>query len=188
MRSRRSVTLTLLGAFLLLTAATQAQDRGYSNLTFQPKSEGAASAWSLLGTAIPVATGIAMAHNHELVTPGVLLVASGIIVGPSLGYFYGGCGNRGGTGIAIRLGLGTLTFGGMVIGASSSSGWDGLGIAVGVFLAGSGVITIHALYDIAKVESTVRKHNQKMQARSLGIVPTYSPDSDAAGLALQMTF
>jgi hypothetical protein len=188
MKSRRSVTLTLLGAFLLLlTAASQAQNGGYSNLTFQPKSAGAALRCSLFGTVVPVATGIAtiaMADKVQLITRGMLLVGSGIVVGPSVGYFYGGCGGRGGTGIAIRLGLGALTSGVMAVGASPSNE----GFLLGALLVGSGLATIHAIYDVAKVKSTVRKHNERLQARSLGVVPTYLPDSDAPGLALQLTF
>jgi hypothetical protein len=191
MRSRRSVALTLLGAFLLLlTAASQAQDGPYIPPTFQPKSEDKALRYSLFGTVAPVTAGIALACDDQLTMPGLLLVASGIMVGPSLGYYYGSCGGRGGKGIAVRLGLSALTYG---LGAFFyyTTDYSGSGVedvTPGVLVAGSAAVTIHAICDIAKVKSTVRKHNEKIQARSLGIVPTYSPDSDAPGLALQLTF
>jgi hypothetical protein len=184
MKVKTLVTLTLLTAFLPLAVATQAKDRGYSNLTFQPKSEGAALCWSLLGTVVPV-VGTSVAGGE------FVLATAGIFVGPSLGYFYGGETARGLKGIAIR---GCVATASLLIGAelglefdifgtgdADDDGWAIVGL-------GAGFVMGHAIYDIAKVKSTVRKHNEKLRARSLGIVPTYSPNSDAAGLALQMTF
>lgn len=201
MKGRRSVTLTLLGAFLLLlTAASQAQHGGYSNLTFQPKSEATALRYSLFGTVLPIATGIAMFHSEKLFAPGLFLGAAGIMVGPSLGYFYGGCTGRGLTGTGIRFGVAGLAaaLAAAMVAESrkrhSTGGDGGWGYfevrdeVAPMLVIGSSIIVIDTIYDIAKVKSTVRKHNEKMQARSLSIVPTYSPDSDAAGLALQITF
>lgn len=189
MKGNTLVTLTLLTAFLLLAVATQAQNGSSSNLTLQPRSEATALRYSLFGTVTPVATGFAVRGGS-----GIQLIATGVLIGPSLGYFYGGCTVRGIKGIGIRVGLVALTAVAADAAARSSSGGssgsflEGVGAVLGVALVGSCVITIHAVYDIAKVKSKVRKHNEKLRARSLGIVPTYSPNSDAPGLALQLTF
>jgi len=189
MRSKKAIALTLLSAFLLLAVATQAQNGSYSNLTLQPRSEATALRYSLFGTVTPVATGFAVRGGS-----GIQLIATGVLIGPSLGYFYGGCTVRGITGIGIRVGLVALTAVAADAAARSSSGGssgsflEGVGAVLGVALVGSCVITIHAIYDIAKVKSTVRKHNRQFQERSLSLVPTYFPDLDAAGLALQLTF
>lgn len=179
MKGKTLVTLTLLSALLLLAVATQAQESGSGNLTYQPKSEASALMLSLSGTVIPVGAALA-----EVVEPGWVL--TGIFLGPSLGYFYGGEAGRGLKGIAIRGGVATAS---VLIGAELGLDiWGGDTGGWGVVLAGTVFVVGDAIYDVARVRSTVRKHNEKLQAGSLGIVPTYSADSDAPGLALQMTF
>jgi hypothetical protein len=178
MKGKTLVALTLLSAFLLLTVTAQAQDRGSDGLTYQPKSETTALMLSLSGTVIPV--GLAVAEVFE-----PRWVITGIFVGPSLGYFYGGEPGRGLKGIAIRGGVATAS---VLVGAELGLDIWGDGGGWWVVLAGTAFVVGDAIYDVARVRSTVRKHNEKLQARSLGIVPTYPPDSDAPGLALQLTF
>jgi hypothetical protein len=179
MKGKTLVTVTLLSALSLLSAAAQAQESASDSLAFQPKSEATSVALSVLGTVAPVGAALAKTVEPEW-------VLTGIFLGPSLGYFYGGEAGRGLKGIAIRGGVATasvLVGGelGLDVLGPDDEGWL-------VVLGGAVFVTGHAIYDIAKVKSTVRKHNEEMQTRSLSIVPTYSRDWDAAGLALQLTF
>ena len=139
---------------------------------------------SLSGTVIPVGAALAEAVQPQW-------VITGIFLGPSLGYFYGGEAGRGLKGIAVR---GSVAAASLLVGAelglefnifgtgdADDEGWP-------IVILGAAFVTGHAIYDIAKVKGAVRKHNHQLQERSLSVVPTYFPDSDAAGLALQLTF
>jgi hypothetical protein len=151
------------------------------------KSEVQAFRWSLFGTLVPISAG--------LVTAPVILIGSGLIIGPSLGYFYGGLGARGMKGIVIRLGIETAAVGTALIVLSSveeGDPWDEeLGkvvLGVGVIGAGQALVLAQGIHDIAKVKGEVRKRNQSLKERALILSPKYFVHSRATGIQMQISF
>lgn len=142
--------------------------------SFQQKSENAALNYSLFGTLIPTAT--------------LVLAYPGLLIGPSMGYFYTGQGGRAWTGIGVR----ALATGGM-ISAFGICGWDcgegddAYNVAWAVFIASGGVFVGSAIYDIATVKRAVRERNQSLSP-SFGLAPTYSPARRELGLRLSLRF
>lgn len=190
MRISRMMFLVLPGAFLLsLSTAGQSQETGYDSLNFQIKSENTALLYSGLGTLTPVGLGLAVSDGSVF-----KVAATGIIVGPSLGYFYGGEPGRGLRGITIRLGVaaGSFLVGnamGLEINLFGGSGADDDGWPV-VFVGALFVLS-HGIYDIARVRGVVRENNLEIIRRnqaSVIVMPKYFADSGAGGLELRVAF
>lgn len=160
------------------------------------KSETKALRWSLLGTLVPittgVGTGILYSRPNDDPAPALVLIGSGLLIGPSLGYFYGGKSDRGMKGVLIRTGIEVVTMVGAGIAVSSGGGDFGdFGNVVAAFIVlavGQGLVLAHGIYDIAKVKSEVRKYNQSLQETTLMVAPKYFADSGAPGLQLRITF
>jgi hypothetical protein len=105
---------------------------------------------------------------------GGLLALGGVLLGPSVGYFYGGCTRQAVTGIAIRTGLLAI----MGIAASQAEfpsllGSDDEGNAAAgitmIAFCGVGVATV---VDLAQVSGTVRRQNDRCLDRQPTITPT----------------
>lgn len=194
MKVIKTITIILLALMLVVFFSNvYAQDKTTFNLGFKPKSETNALLWSLSGTIVPIYTGTKLTENGGPVR--LLLIASGVFVGPSLGYFYGDIPKRGLRGFAIR---GGVMLGSLVVGSSmgldicwcpfgncnsdcDDDGWAVVGLGT-LFVMG------HALYDIIAVPFAVREHNISLQSTSLKLIPKYFADSGAGGLELQVTF
>jgi hypothetical protein len=218
MKSAKVIAVALMGAFLLEpTGVVNAQDVQHDTLEFRLKSPQKAQAISALSTIGPVATGVlwwaldspeeiqsyspngrlrgSYPENADRTGP-VTLILSGIMVGPSVGYFYGDCPDRGAKGIMLRVGIGALTMIAADNAASRGSGdafsFDGMAAGLAVAAVGVGVITIYALYDIGRVQSTVEDRNGKMMRQheqtSVKLLPRYFADSGAAGFGLNISF
>jgi hypothetical protein len=139
------------------------------------KSEGAALRYSLLGTLLPVAT--------------LVFAGPGLIVGPSAGYFYAGMPGRAWTGIGIRtIGVGGIVSSFIICGWDCGPGQSGYNEAWAVFIAGAGIVTISAIYDIGTVEAAVRKRNNSLMKLGDAITPMYFEDSRAFGVRLAYRF
>jgi hypothetical protein len=176
---------------------------------FKLKSENAALRWSLLSTVVPITVGATIwildKHQVKYYTHGtytdieehqpsrlipVTLIFSGIIFGPSMGYFYAGESWRGIKGMIVRLvlggGTGLCFLVAVGIGeenyANSTSPYGEIAFVGGVALLAD------AIYDIAKVKSTVQKHNSRLQKTSLILAPKYFADSKACGIRVQIRF
>jgi hypothetical protein len=122
--------------------------------------------------------------------PTIVLTLPGIIVGPSLGYFYGGMPGRAWTGIGLRV----VGVGG-VVSSFVICGWDcgpkdsSYDIAWAVFLAGAGLTVGSAIYDLADIKPAVRKRNEKLKSGpEISISPTYFADAGASGFRLTIRF
>ncbi|HEX9917424.1 MAG TPA: hypothetical protein VGB16_06765 [candidate division Zixibacteria bacterium] len=176
---------------------------------FKLKSENVGLCYSLLGTFVPIGTGILIwildepyyvEHDRpdryggdwlekkdpSRVIP-VALIASGLIVGPSMGYFYAGESWRGFKGVAIRLGTGGITV--LCMALCYDSDLDNYATLFGgIGFISSIVFLIDVIYDIAKVKSTVRKHNLALHKTALILAPRYFVDSKACGVGLQIKF
>jgi hypothetical protein len=145
---------------------------------------------SFLGTAGPTAAAVPMLFQEHAHTPimGISLLSSGLIIGPSAGYFYAGQTHRAMKGFAIRTGV-ALT--GCLVGSVAVSGGGLEAIPRGITVAAitSGVILIYGIYDIAAVAQSVERRNQIIRDRAnIRLSPTYFADSGAAGMQLQVTF
>ena len=175
------------------------------------ESEGSAFRWALLGTVVPVAAGAAIialdrpklttfqGPNGEVYggnyrepdrTLPALLIMTGVLFGPSLGYLNS---DRAGHGWAMFV-LRTGVLFGSSFAAMGICGWDcspGSGDAVAgavIGLAGLGFTLGSAIHDIATVKRSVRETNRARQRVSAAVLPTYIAATGAPGVAVQVTF
>jgi hypothetical protein len=120
---------------------------------------------------------------------GVAVYAAGVVVGPSSGHRYGGLDGRGAAGILVRTGL--LCGPALAMAYSPSRHFhedDAYVIVVGS-LAGLGLATLGAVFDIETVEGAVRRRNEALQhPTSWRLEPCVTPTTHAPGLALRATF
>jgi len=161
----------------------------------QRPSESVALNRSLWGTIVPIGLGLAMAAssgnegpngNAEIGALGFVSFTGGLVVGPSLGYFYAGQPGRAWLGVGLR----TLGFGGLI--AAVAASWDCYGAecakARAAAAVGSALTLGWVIYDIATVRGAVRRHNEVAQGVSVRVAPTYSSRRHAAGVSVQLTF
>lgn len=164
-------------------------------------SEQKAHNLSLWGTVIPVAAGATLWAAQGLQTgsastspdfpvgPG-LLMAGGLIVGPTLGYSSAGLGGRGWRGAGIRTGLTLLSF----LPAMAICGWDcGRGdkeadLAWLIIATGGGLSLASAVYDISRVKQNVRQRNATRPGPGFSIAPQYVPGRRAFAVSVGVTF
>ena len=163
-------------------------------------SEQKAFKLSLWGTVIPVAVGATWWAAHGLQTgsastsPEIMLgpslvIAGGLIVGPTLGYSAAGLSGRGWRGAGVRTGLTLLSF----LPAFAVCGWDcsdgdkeaDLGLLI--IATGTGLSLASAIYDISRVERNVRRHNER-PGPSFSVAPMYVPGERSVGIRLGVTF
>ena len=138
------------------------------------KSESRAFRSSLLGTIAPL--------------PTLILIIPGLIVGPSLGYFYGGMPGRAWKGIGLRV----VGIGGM-IGAVLYC-WNCIPEQTDftlnwiVLLSSAGLVVGSAVYDIASIKKAIRKKNASIPNIGLTLAPRYFVHTKSVGLALSYKF
>jgi hypothetical protein len=126
---------------------------------------------SLYGTLIPVAT--------------LVLAGPGIIVGPSLGYFYADMSGRALTGIGVRMaGMGGVVMSFVICGWDCGPGHNNYNTAWVVFISSLGVTFISAIYDISAVKENVRRHNESLIKKAGLIEPAYFANSGAVGFRI----
>lgn len=193
MKRIKTIILVLIVATITIAQHTSAQGLKNEELSFQPKSASKASLYSFLATAVPVTVGTLSAFDKDLGTDELILISSGLIVGPSVGYIYAGMNEHGTKGIVYRsvFGAGAVLLGnsmGLEIavfgGDADDEGWP-LAIFGTAFLIG------HAVIDLARVNSLVNKHNYEKylyNETSVTLYPKYFADSGAGGLELNITF
>lgn len=148
------------------------------------KSPGTALALSALGTAVPMGIG---ATSEGPAVAGLFL--GGLILGPALGYVYAGEVGYGLTHAGIRLGVLGATYGGMLAICSAAEcglifgGGDpgATTAAAAVGLAGLGVITGLAVWDIVRVDNRVRARNGRRARLAVG--PAFIPGSGSGVVA-----
>lgn len=133
-------------------------------------SENTAMALSLIGSAAAVAS-VYSQNGYAFLTC--------LTVGPSLGFFYGGCWGRGLLTASLRL---AGTFAAVAIALN-----DDTGLATGYIWFGAMIGT--SLLDIATVRSSVRRHNAKVMARrgfDVDVAPFAMPKG--GGLRVRLAF
>jgi hypothetical protein len=171
-----------------LLAAGPAPARGQDSVpTFQPRSEVAPIAVSVLATVVPTALGVTLANAGS--GAGGWLVFYGIFFGPSTGHFYAGKAGRGLASAGLRLAM-TLGAAFGIVAECSPNPWapcdEGAVSTIGyLWLAG---MTASAVYDIATAGRTAHRWNQEHQPKRLSVMPQIGPGMRSTGLAVSITF
>jgi hypothetical protein len=202
MRRIKTTFMILVAVSIVMVQHSSAQGLEKEDYSFQTKSASKASFYSQLATAVPVTLGAFSALTDDMGTSQLALISSGLIVGPSIGYFYGGCAKRGIAGALVRFGTGAFAL--FVInsiekkddGEEDSYGMNmdiNMGKAVGgvAALLGLTVVVIQSIYDISKVGETVEERNDELltlYGMNVSLSPRYFADSGAGGLELNITF
>lgn len=190
-------------------------DTGSYDRRVRLMSEGTATQLSVFGTLIPIGLGAFIAssrhgreHQFQYVrewsvdtvtvthyegpnqTLPKILISSGLIIGPSLGYFYAGRPGRAFAGMGLRTAIGF----GALIGAFATCGWGcgpgegAYNAAWGIMALGGAVVVGSAIHDISKVDDAVRAQNQKRENPRLSVIPEYFPGHKAIGLRAKIAF
>jgi hypothetical protein len=207
----RVVLLVIMATAGLMTSEVMAQSSGHTgnpaptvqawrpygakksktpSSTSQVRSESTARALSLWSTVIPTVAGMVVGGHDKHVTGGALLI-TGMIVGPSTGYFYGNCPGRGAQGILLRACTAGATVGLTAYLARDTDTGDfgdniaNAVLAIGVGGMGVGVLIYEAIHDISHVKSEVRMHNAGISSMSLRVAPKFFAQSKALGLELR---
>jgi hypothetical protein len=184
-RHIRIVLTMFIGLSLVIIPAFAAPDPGGENVKLP--SENTAFLFSLIGTVVPVGYGIlargvsggSSGHGN-----GSLYVAwLGALVGPSLGYIYGGRAGRGLLGLVGRAAVVIIMAGIMLSNDEANNTFVGL--------AGVGLFAGSALFDLISVRKAVRKHNDAARARkgmSVSVAPFFLRREKGAGLNIGLSF
>lgn len=154
------------------------------------KSETKAFNLSFFGTLIPVGLGALSLTADKSGVAFASVAAAGIVIGPSLGYFYAG---KSGRGLATA-GLRFLLIPGVALASFATCGWDcgpgdsGYDAAWMILIAGEALVVASAVYDIATVKKAVRKKNQALGEKSWMMAPKYFAEAGAGGVEIKIKF
>lgn len=180
---RQAIRLILAAVLLTVAPAVGVAQEAVPDFT--PKSPALATGLSLLGTVGPTALG--------LLNPGGSgagwLIAYGIYVGPSTGYFYAGRSGHAIGGAGMRLGFSALTALG-IAGACGGNVWgcEDEEMANVVALVGLGLVGLSAVYDIVGAGSAAREWNARHQPPRLSFTPQINPVARSGGLVAHFEF
>ena len=179
---------------LLMPTALGAQDGVSENTAFR------ISLWS---TVIPVVAGAAYWMTQTNPYPNdpyggperagpSMIMASGLVFGPMLGYSAAGLSGKGWKGAGTRTGLTFLSFlpAMAICGWGCTTGDTAYDLAWLVVASGSGLSAAHAIRDITRVKHNVRQHRAAAGAPTepaLSITPTYAP-CRSAGVLVHVSF
>ncbi len=151
-------------------------------------------------TVIPVLTGTMILSRSTIndsktlrIGAGVM-IAYGMIIGPSTGLYYAGSDRKASGGILGRLGATALgvagAYWGLVVGLGNAFDYSGEhqqseAIPTAVFYSGAILLTGSAVLQIIKAPAEARKHNKSIH---LGFSPTWYPKEKTPGLAINIRF
>ena len=176
----------LLGLSLIVVPAFAAAGLDYEGKKLP--SENTAFLCSLIGTVVPVGYGLlarGVSGGSSGYGNGSLYVAwLGALVGPSLGYIYGGRAGRGFLSIGFRAAVITIM-------AAIMMGYDEPWDNPFVGLTGVGIFAGSALFDLISVKRAVRNHNDAVRARkgmSVSVAPFVLRREKCAGLNIGLSF
>jgi hypothetical protein len=192
----RMTGVGLAGAMLLFSATVSSGQSiaSQQNSSAREKNPSSAFWWSFAGTAVPIAAmAVGAAGGGDLGQIGL----AGLLVGPSLGYFYGGLAWRGLLGIGIRgLCAGIILAEGWALAEEFARlilPWNVLGknrAESGVFLAvGAGVMMFgSAIWDLVSVKGAVNERNLKMRDWAVAFAPLLNLRTRSVGVLVQLSF
>ncbi len=192
MQSRRPLFALSLIIAVALAHASRASGQDYpfpSDDVPGMKSPGTATTLSLLGTVAPL--GLTMAGVGQAEGAPAWLLLGGLVVGPSLGYFYAGDTKGALKGLGLRTAVLGATMG--TVAAICSSGcsiWgddNGSLAAAGIVaLAGLATTTVFAIRDIARADDTVRARNERIALAAVSVDVSYVPEVRAPGVVFTL--
>ncbi len=210
---RTMIKVTAATLIILIGVSSSAQQPG-GKFNYSPKSEKTALACSEVGLLGPAVIGAAIWATQSGKTvnytakrwygPGlndyvtysdsynegpdrtvpIALIASGVVFGPAVGYFQGGCLKEGLISIGKRTSIlaGTYALGYLTF----DNALDDNSLTAAVLVSGGLLTIISAIHDVSAVKGAVREHNA---ARGkFTVSPVYFPDTDAAGVGLSIRF
>lgn len=195
MKNRLKLSIFLvLGLFLINSDQTFSEER-----TLKPKSESNARGLCIVGILVPVSAGGLIwaldqpdkyGRSPNRTIP-IVLILTGIVTGPSYGYFYAQQPGRGMLSIGIRLGIGAATWWATEVAQRSSETsakfFDHP--KAEIVAVGALGILVSGIYDIVKVKNAVRKYNKALLEKETFILtPKYFAESQALGLGIGMKF
>lgn len=140
----------------------------------------------LVGGALLVA-GAAGEQSNGVLLAGGLLVAEGLVLGPAMGYVYGGVPGNGSFGVGLRA---LLLLGPVAVTYASSDSWgeDDRHRAATALAIGAAAAAISAIHDIRAVRDRVERQNRLLtEPTSVRLGPATGPFSGAPGLAVTVT-
>lgn len=155
------------------------------------KSPSASTRTSLVATIAPSVAGVglfAAGVDSPLLALGLYL---GPAVGPAAGYWSGGVGRRGWSGVVLRSGI--TVGGGLLANALCGDGWacENAGAVAAVLLATGAGLLASAAHDIASVDDYVKSRNEELRherSTTVSVVPTVSPaDGGTFGFTAKVT-
>jgi hypothetical protein len=181
----RQVITPLAAAALIAAApaAAQAQD-ARSSVTV--KSPYLAAGLSLLGTVVPTALGVAVGDRNGSI--GGWLIAYGVFVGPSTGYFYAGQVGRGMGSAALRFGIVLGAAAGAMGACGGIWGCDDPGAASAIAVVGLAAYAASALYDIARAGAAAQAWNARHAERRIAVTPRIDPAGRSGGVRVSIAF
>ena len=142
-------------------------------------------------TLAPAGTGLAMwVADGSDPSAAAMLIATGVIVGPSVGYWSAGLTGRGWRGLGIRTGVAVLAF----VPAFGICGWncsvddDSYDLAWAVIATGAGVGLFSAVHDLSSMKSNIRQHRDRRNDRDAILIPIYDPANRAVGVRASLPF
>ena len=188
MKTRILSWLTVAGILTLAPAARAHPHPGMNDTTFVrpvPPPGAGPLLWSLGGTLIPQAAGIALLDSQDprAVSTGLALIVSSVSIGPALGYHAGGRGDRATLGVALRGGV-LVTALAVAYGGRDHGRADPLHDLPAALAAGYAVAGVSAAVDII----SLRARLSEPQGPWLDVVPGRSPSSGATWFALRLRF
>ena len=135
----------------------------------------------IVATAVPTAAGIAVAAADGGHTPELILLGTGVMLGPAIGNFSGGLAGRGMLGMGLR----AAAFGvGLLVGSGGcTSNCDDSGDDAGP-LVGSAAALGLAIWDLAGLRRAVRRREEE----AVSVMPTYDPVRRGAGMVVRVAF
>ena len=150
----------LVGLLLFAPSPAVGQDSTFHTR----KSAGAALAWSIGGTALPIAVGAVVLGSspaENAASPGAVLLIVGGVLGPSLGHFYAGRPLRGAATATLR-----IVFVAVALHAGPGQGSEGVPSATEAFFLLAGAAS--AIVDVVTAPRSARSYNERW---GLSLVP-----------------
>jgi len=178
------VFVDTLGFLVLLTSTVY----GQAAKPEQPKSESAASGYSLFGTLLPVIVGGVLVDSDADAsdprnTVGISILSLGLLVGPGLGHLYANNGQFG-KGLVFR-GAAFATF---VYGGSQWDIFDDDDDAAGLMAAGALLLVYSAVHDIKTADRSAREFNTRHRLSRLELQPYVPGSSNSIGIAFTFRY
>jgi len=169
----------------LIYSSVFSQESNEYKFDIQKKSESTAISYSLLGTIIPITSGILLVSKQDEVNySNGMLILSGCIIGPGIGHIYAHNDKSFLIGAGIRFpGLILFFYGVSNLDFLSSYGNDDAA-DIGL-IGGSAIILFGIIRDFATVDNSVRIYNKKLYSANYSISPTIYTQNDNLTFGLQ---